>query len=172
MPHFIFLTGKLAEPSLRRTLAELAPHLGFSYAVEVLPISVVALATTPWIARHFTPAGSTDRIILPGLCNGSVEVLHQAWKETRVEKGPNDLRDLADYFGVAGNAEADYGGYDIEILAEINHAPRLSVSDIVATAKKAHGDGANVIDLGCDPGTTWSGVTDTVKALRGEGLRV
>ena len=172
MPHFIFLTGKLAEPSLRRTLAELAPRVGFVFTVEVLPISVVALATTPWIARHFTPARTSDRIILPGLCNGDVEVLQQAWGDVRIEKGPNDLRDLPDYFGSAGKAEADYGGYDIEILAEINHAPRLALSDLLGKAKKAHADGANVVDLGCDPGTTWSGVADAVKALRDEGLRV
>ena len=172
MPHFIFLTGKLAEPSLRRTLAELAPRVGFAYTIEVLPISVVALATTPWIARHFTPARASDRIILPGLCNGEVDVLQQAWRDVRIERGPNDLRDLPDYFGSTGQAEADYGRYDIEILAEINHAPRLAVSDILAKAKKAHGDGADIVDLGCEPGTTWSGVADAVKALRDEGLRV
>ena len=50
--HLLFVTGKLAEPSLRRTLEELAPRVGFEYSVVVLPITVVALATTPWIARH------------------------------------------------------------------------------------------------------------------------
>ena len=55
MPHYVFLTGKLAEPALRRVLAGLAPAAGFEYTVAVLPITVAALATTPWIARHFTP---------------------------------------------------------------------------------------------------------------------
>src|SRR5437764_9293410 len=152
MPHFLFLTGKLAEPSLRRMLAELAPRVGFAYSVVVLPITVAALATTAWIARHFTPATPVDRILLPGLCNGDLDVLKQSWGDILVVKGPNDLRDLPDYFGSAGQADADYGGYDIEILAEINHAPRLSLDELRAKAKKAHDDGANVIDLGCDPG--------------------
>jgi len=46
MPRILFLTGKLAEPALRRTLAEVAPRAGFEPMVIVLPITVVALATT------------------------------------------------------------------------------------------------------------------------------
>jgi dihydropteroate synthase-like protein len=172
MPHFLFLTGKLAEPSLRRMLADLAPRVGFEYSVVVLPITVAALATTPWIARHFTPATRVDRILLPGLCNGDLDVLNQSWGDVLVVKGPNDLRDLPDYFGSASQSDADYGGYDIEILAEINHAPRLALSDLRAKANKVQADGANVIDLGCDPGTTWAGVADAVKALRDDGMRV
>jgi dihydropteroate synthase-like protein len=172
MPHIVFLTGKLAEPSLRRTLAELAPRVGFEYSVAVLPITVAALATTPWIARHFAPAAGVDRIILPGLCNGALDVLQETWATMAIERGPNDLRDLPDYFGAQGKSMPDYGAYDIEILAEINHAPRLTISEIMVRAKKAQADGANVIDLGCDPGTRWSGVADAVKAMRCEGLRV
>ena len=113
---------------------------------------MAALATTPWIARHFTPS-LVDRIILPGLCNGELDVLKEAWGTMPIEKGPNDLRDLPDYFGAQPKPASDYGDYDIEILAEINHAPRLALRDLLAQAKKAHADGADVIDLGCDPGT-------------------
>lgn len=170
MSHILFLTGKLAEPSLRRVLAELAPRVGFEYSVAVLPISVAALATTPWIARHFTPAAPVDRILLPGLCSGELEVLKQSWGEIVIEKGPGDLRDLPDYFG--SPSKSDYGGYDIDILFEINHAPRLPLLEVLQHAKKAHAEGADVIDLGCDPGTRWANAGETVKALRGEGMRV
>jgi dihydropteroate synthase-like protein len=172
MPHILFMTGKLAEPSLRRMLADLAPRVGFEYSVAVLPITVAALATTPWIARHYSLTERVDRIVLPGLCNGELAMLQQAWGNVLIEKGPNDLRDLPDYFGSAGKVNTGYGAYDIEILAEINHAPRLAMSDILAKAKKARADGANIIDLGCDPGTNWAGVAEAVKALRDEGLRV
>lgn len=171
MPHFLFLTGKLAQPALERQLAELAPRVGFEYTIAVLPITVAALATTPWIANHFTPTFKPDRVILPGLCNGELDVLTQSWSAIPVVKGPADLRDLPEYFGSERKAE-DYGQYDIEILAEINHAPRLALSEILANAAKARIDGADVIDLGCDPGTRWTGVTDAVKALRNVGLRV
>src|SRR5262249_36487439 len=33
-------------------------------------------------------------------------------------------------------------------------------------------DGADIIDLGCDPGSTWHGITDAVRVLRDKGLRV
>jgi dihydropteroate synthase-like protein len=172
MAQYLFLTGKLAEPALRRTLAGLAPTAGFEYSVGVLPITVAALATTPWIATHFTPPGPVDRIILPGLCNGELDVLKDAWGTMTIEKGPPDLRDLPDYFGAEAGPEPAYGAHDIEILLEINHAPRLTLDEILTKARKAHADAADVIDLGCSPGTRWTGVADVVKSLRAEGLRV
>src|SRR5439155_9751612 len=33
-------------------------------------------------------------------------------------------------------------------------------------------DGADIIDLGCDPGTDWTNISDAVRALRAEGMRV
>jgi dihydropteroate synthase-like protein len=170
MQHLLFVTGKLAEPSLRRMLEELAPRAGFEYSVAVLPITVVALATTPWIARHLTVPSGVDRIVLPGLCLGDLgEVRTMA---AVVERGPADLRDLPDFFRMATAPHSEYGNYDITILAEINHAPRLDRTEILKQAQTLHAEGADVIDLGCDPGSTWSSVGDTVRALREAGLRV
>src|SRR5262245_10919019 len=172
MAQILFVTGKLAEPALRRTLAELAPRLGQECAVAVLPITVVALATTPWIARHLTPPPGAERIILPGLCNGDLDVFRQAWGTAKVERGPKDLRDLPEFFGERQTAAVEYGTYDIQILAEINSAQRLTAAGLLAEAKRLRADGADIIDLGCDPGPAWTGVADAVKALRDQGLRV
>src|SRR5262245_21570326 len=171
MAQILFVTGKPADAALRRTLAELAPRLGQDCAVAVLPITVVALATTPWIARHWTPPPGTERVILPGLCNGDLELIRQAWGAA-VERGPKDLRDLPDYFGHEQTTRAGYGHYDIQILAEINSAQRLPRAELSALAKQFRAEGAYVIDLGCDPGPAWSEIADAVKALRDEGLRV
>ena len=146
MSQVLFVTGKLAEPALRRTLAELAPRLGFECAVAVLPITVVALATTPWIARHMTLPPGAQRVILPGLCNGDLDILQATWGAV-VERGPKDLRDLPDFFGQESTYRTGYGAYDISILAEINHAPRLPLADLLNQARKAHADGADLIDL-------------------------
>ncbi|HWY88195.1 MAG TPA: DUF6513 domain-containing protein [Gemmataceae bacterium] len=164
----LFVTGKLAEPALRRLLAELAPRVGFEYAVTVMPITVVALATTPWIASHLNLLETFDRIVLPGLCQGEFAV----FANLPVERGPKDLRDLPDYFGSAAAPRAHYGAHDIAIIAEINYAPRLPLDELLVQARRHREDGADLIDLGCDPGTTWETIGDAVRALRGEGLRV
>jgi dihydropteroate synthase-like protein len=170
-PHFLFVTGKLAEPALRRMLAELAPRAQFDYSVAVLPITVVALATTPWVARHLTVNVGIDRVLLPGLCLGDLTIVAER-AGVPVERGPKDLRDLPEFFGKVGGPPPGYGGYDIAILAEINYAPRLSLDELRAQAIRARANGADVIDLGCDPGGAWTGVTEAVRALRDLGLRV
>ncbi len=89
-----------------------------------------------------------------------------------VERGPEDLRDLPGYFGQGSGKNIGYGGYDIEILAEINHAPQLTLEEQCKLAERFRSQGADLIDLGCDPGTTWAHVGDAVAALRDKGLRV
>jgi dihydropteroate synthase-like protein len=169
-PHILFVTGKLAEPSLRSTVQDISESSGFTWSIAVLPITVAALATCDWIGRHLKPPSDISRVVIPGLCAGAVETLADAWK-IAVDRGPNDLRDLPEYFGGTG-PPSDYGAFDIEILAEINHAPRLRLPDLLAMAKMAQADGADVIDLGCDPGATWSDAATAVRFLRDEGLRV
>lgn len=172
MERIAFVTGRLAEPALRRTVAALAVDVGFEPVVAVLPITVAALATTNWVARHVALPVGVSRVVLPGLCRGDVSEVTNA-TGVPTERGPDDLRDLPEHFGRGPiGPPPGYGGYDIEILAEINHAPRLPRDDLLTQARRYRADGADVIDLGCDPGTTWAGVGDAVTALRGEGLRV
>jgi dihydropteroate synthase-like protein len=169
-PHLLFVTGKLAEPALRRELADLGPRCGFDHTVAVLPISVAALMTTAWVARHLVVPPGVDRILLPGLCSGDPAPLAETTGRP-VERGPKDLRDLPEFFGGARAAEG-YGTFDIAILAEINQAPRLPLEELLAQARAAVREGADLIDLGCDPGATWAGVGDAVRALRAENIRV
>lgn len=168
--HIHFVTGRLAEFSLRKVLAELAPRADFDYSVDVLGITVAALMTTEWIARRIKPPPGTSRVVLPGYCQGELSAVADAC-HLPVERGPRDLRRLSDYFG-QGASPNDYGGYDIEILAEINHAPRLSVAEILNEAASLRAAGADLIDVGCDPGYCWNGVGDAVAALVAEGHRV
>ena len=116
----LFVTGKLAEPALRRVLQEMQPAL--ESTVAVMKITVAALMTTPWIARFLEVPPDTDLVLIPGLCEGDPAVLRQRFG-VPVEKGPKDLREIPRYFGQAAVAP-DYGAYSIEILAEINNAPK------------------------------------------------
>jgi dihydropteroate synthase len=170
-PRLLFVTGRLAEPALRRLLADLAPKAGFTPEVAVLPISVAALTTCDWVARRLQVPPGTERVILPGLCLGDAATVAER-AGVPAERGPADLRDLPEFFGHRGGPPPGYGAFDIQILAEVNHAPTLSREDLLAQARRYAASGADLIDLGCDPGATWAGVGDAVKALRDEGLRV
>ena len=167
----LFVTGKLAEPALRRTLGELAPRVGFEPHVAVLPITVAALLTTDWVAKKLTVPPGIDRILLPGLCRGDLESLAVS-TGLPVALGPKDLRDLPEYFGKKSGPPPGYGTYDIEILAEINHASSKSIPEILSIARHYRDSGANIIDLGCDSGGPWRNVGDTVMSLVAEGFRV
>jgi dihydropteroate synthase len=168
----LFVTGRLAEPALREVLAGLEPQAGFEAEVQVMPISVAALMPPRWIARHLKVSPGIEQIIVPGHCRGDLDTIREAAGGVPVERGPEDLRDLPRYFGQADAHRSGYGAYTIEILAEINHAPRLSRDALLAEADRYRRAGADVIDLGCTPGETWAGVGDAVRALRDAGHRV
>ncbi len=164
----LFVTGRLAEPALRAVLAELAPRAGFEFEVAPLPISVAALMTPQWVARHLHAAEGCDRVILPGHCKGDLAPI-EAVVGVPVELGPLDLRDLARHFGRSEAKREGYGAYDIEILAEINHAPSLSLDALLASAEAFRNEGADVIDLGCIPGQPWQEIGAAVSMLTGRG---
>ncbi|MFL5493695.1 MAG: DUF6513 domain-containing protein [Gemmatimonadales bacterium] len=164
----LFVTGKLAEPALRRVLEQMHPP--FEAEVAVLKITVAALMTTPWIARFLEVPPGTELVLIPGLCEGETSLLSDRFG-VRVEKGPKDLREIPRHFGQAG-AAPDYGAYTVEILAEINNAPRLSREQVRSAADYFHACGADVIDIGCTPGLPFPALGAVVSDLRGAGIRV
>ncbi|MFI5184095.1 MAG: DUF6513 domain-containing protein [Vicinamibacteria bacterium] len=164
----LFVTGKLAAPLLRETLAGM--KASFDHEIAVLGISVAALMTTDWVARFLKLEDGTDLVLLPGHTQGDVAVVEERCG-VRVEKGPKDLRQIPEHFGMAA-ARADYGAHDVQILAEINNASRFPVAEIVARARRFADEGADVIDVGCTKGLPFAALADVVAALRAEGHRV
>ena len=169
--HLHFITGRLAEHAVRSIVEQLSSSVGFDYTIDVLPITVAALMTPKWLLRHVDVPPQTTRVIVPGYLSEGVEAL-SAELQVRVDSGPRDIRDLPEFFGKKRTLDASVNDYSIEIIAEINHAPRLSSNDFVAIAQRLRSEGADVIDVGCDPGYRWLQVGDAVQRLRDLGLRV
>ena len=169
--HIQFVTGRLAEFALRREVAALSQRLEFDYTIDVLPITVAALMTPAWIARHIARIPSASRVLIPGYCGGDLAPI-AAVVGISVERGPKDLRQLSEHLGGGAKERPGYGEHSIEIIAEINHAPQLALPEIVRQARELSVSGADMIDVGCEPGEPWTGVGECVRALRAEGLRI
>jgi len=163
-----FVTGRLAEPALRRTLADLAPP--FEVHVAVMKITVAALMTVPWLTKFLVVPPGTDLVVLPGLVEGDPALLAERLG-VRVEKGPKDLRELPIFFGRKAKA-IEYGAWTIEIVAELNNASKLPMQARVAEAKRFLEAGADYVDVGCTPGRAFPDLADTVRAIRDLGGKV
>ena len=72
----LFLTGKLAKPSLHKVLESMS-DLPFEYSVHQLGLTVAALMTSKMIARRMKPddVAGFDQIIVPGRCRGDFRVI-------------------------------------------------------------------------------------------------
>lgn len=167
--HFLFLTGKLAEKSLHNVLANMQPT-DFSYEIRQIGVSVAALMTTDLIARRLTDVTGFDKIMLPGRCRGDIEELAKKLGVV-VERGPEELKDLPQYFGHTKKPN-DLSQYATIIFAEIVDAPNMNVAQIVARAEQYQQDGADVIDLGCLPNTPFEHLAESVQALKAHGFKV
>ena len=86
---YLFVTGKLAAPALRETLRR--SELPFDYDVAVMRITVAALMTTEWIARFLDVPEAVTRIMIPGMCEGAIDVLSERFG-IPAEKGPADVK--------------------------------------------------------------------------------
>ncbi|PPD53197.1 MAG: dihydropteroate synthase [Methylotenera sp.] len=171
--NLLFLTGKLAEKSLHKVLKEVQSNPNtpaFKYRVEQIGVSVAALMTPEMVARRLKTTGDANKMILPGLCQGDLSQLHRQFG-IPAERGPNDLKDLPQYFGQQGIAP-DLSQYSTQIFAEIVDAPDLSIEQILAKAQRFQTQGANVIDLGCLPNRPFFHLTEAIYALKSAGFKV
>lgn len=166
--HILFLTGKLAEKQLRQILADMAPEFG--YTVHQLGLSVAALMTADMIRRRLKDFFGADRVLVPGRCRGDLEQL-SADLGIRIERGPEELRDLPEFFGKKAK-KPTLDRYELRIFAEITEAPRMEVGAILRQARDYRRDGADVIDLGCLPSTPFDHMEAAIAALKAEGFKV
>ena len=107
--------------------------------------------TSDLIRRRVTDVGPATRLLVPGRCRGDLDAL-SAHYGMPVARGPEELKDLPQFFGRAGRP-VDLSRYDVLIFAEIVDATALDIAGILARAQRYRDDGADVIDLGCLPDT-------------------
>lgn len=169
--HYLFVTGRLAEPALRRMLPDLAECFDFEYDVAVMPITVAALMSTSWVAERLEVPEPTTRIILPGHCRGDCELL-ESRTGRRVERGPCDLHDLPRYFREKNRPAAVGEDYGIRVAAVIKQASEYSRPQIHQQAESLLHDGADAVVLSHEDREPWPAVKGIVASLTEAGYRV
>lgn len=169
MDHIVFLTGRLAEKSLTHVLEGMAPT-PFTWEIREIGLQVAALMTADMIRRRVSAPLAAQRVIVPGRCRGDLVAL-SAHYGVPFERGPEEVKDLPQYFGHAAHP-LDLTHYDTEIFAEIVDAPHLDLDALAARARAYVEHGADVIDIGCLPDTPFAHLEDAVRRLKAEGYRV
>jgi dihydropteroate synthase-like protein len=168
-PRLLFLTGKLAEPRLRRVLEGLG-ETPFAWDVRQIGVKVAALMTPEIVKRRLGTVDGVGKVILPGRFKGDLDHLAQHFG-VPFERGPDELKDLPRHLGRAGKP-VDLSRHDCRIFAEIVEAPALTVAEILIRAAELKAQGADVIDLGGLPGTAFPQLEEAVQALVAAGYQV
>ncbi len=166
--HILFLTGKLAEKQLNQILQKMQPD--FTYTVHQLGLKVAGLMTTDMISRRLKETFNADKIVLPGRCRGDIESLSLELG-LPIERGPEEVKDLPVYFGKKAHVY-DLSQYQVKIFAEIVDAPNITVDEVIKRALYYKKNGADVIDIGCLPGTKFPHLEETIQTLKQEGFIV
>jgi dihydropteroate synthase len=165
----LFLTGRLAEPRLTRTVAELGLPAG-SWRIANVGVKVAALMTEAIVRNRLKAPLEADRVIVPGRARMNLAQLKDHYG-VPFERGPDEIIDLPQYFGKGGKPP-DLTRYDMRIFAEIVEAPELTVEELVARAAVLKRKGADIIDIGCQPDTPFPHLEEAVRALRKAGHEV
>jgi dihydropteroate synthase-like protein len=142
----------------------------FTYDVRDIGVKVAALMTADLIRRRLPQPVAADRVILPGRCRADLQAL-SAHFGTRFLRGPDDAKDLPEFFGKKGRPR-DLTRHDVRIFAEIVEAPGLDIPAILKRAEAYRVMGADVIDIGCLPETPFPHLEEAIAALRAAGHSV
>lgn len=165
----LLLTGHLAKPRLRQVMEEIGRET-YDWAITDIGVKVAALMTEEIIRRRLPRPLNADRVILPGRVRADLNRLSHEFG-VLFERGPDEIVDVPAFFG-RGGRKPDLSQYDVRIFAEIVDAPNHSLKGIVEQARAFRRAGADVIDLGGMPDTSFPHLEDAVKALKAEGMMV
>jgi dihydropteroate synthase-like protein len=165
----LFLTGRLAQSRLEKVLQGMTPT-AFDGSIFNVGVKVAALMTEPILIRRLPRPVNADRVVVPGRCRADLARLGREFG-VPFQRGPDELKDLPAFLGKAG-AALDLSLHALRIFAEIVDASQMSLEAILARADLLRVEGADVIDLGCLPDTTFPHLEDAVRELKVRGLAV
>ncbi len=165
----LFLTGRLAEPRLTRTVADLGLPDG-SWRIANVGVKVAALMTEAIVRNRLKAPLDATRVIVPGRSRMNLSQLKDHFG-VPFERGPDEIIDLPQFFGKGGKPP-DLSRTDMRIFAEIVEAPQLSTEAILARAADLKAKGADIIDIGCQPDVPFPHLEDVVRALVKGGYKV
>lgn len=169
--HFLFVTGQFAEPLLKRMLPELAASFGFRYSVTVMPIKIAGLMSVPWLVERLQVPPEVTRVLLPGRCTGDLRQLQQVLG-LPVERGPNDIHELPEYFRRRHCPCLPQDEYSLKIVSVIKDAANLSQGTLLDAADRLVAEGADAIGLWHEDRDPFPNLSRLVKSLRSHGHRV
>ncbi len=167
--HILFLTGKLAQKRLENLLIEMAPD-EFTYEIRNIGVSVAALMTAQMISRRVKDLNGANRIIVPGLCRGDLSIVSESLGIPCI-RGTIDLKDLPAFFG-RDCKPTDLSKHNVKIFAEIVDAPMVTINNVLERAMKYRRDGADVIDIGCLPDTSFPHLEEIITVLHEADFKV
>ncbi|MFW5794770.1 MAG: DUF6513 domain-containing protein [Bacillota bacterium] len=176
----IFITGKLAFPSLKSTLERL--ELAFDYLILKMPITVAALMDTKFIIKNFKKSAEKYldsnkeiEIIIPGRSRAEIGKISKEFKNKKLKftKGPQEIMDIAEFLGKEKiTIDIEKESRSNKIIAEINEAALMPVDDIIKKADHYIKSGADIIDIGCVNGRDFPHLEKTIKILKEKGYKI
>ncbi len=158
----LFLTGRLAEARLKTTVAKTGLEAD-AWSVANIGIKVAALMTEPIVRNRLKGPLDASRVIVPGRTRMDLKSL-AAHYGVPFERGPDELADLPQYLGHGGKPP-DFSKHDLRIFAESVDATGLTVEQMLTRAAEQKSKGADVIDIGCQPETSFPHLEEMVAAL-------
>jgi dihydropteroate synthase len=165
----LFLTGHLAENRLKTTVASVGLAEG-SWAVANIGVKVAALMTDAIVRKRLKGPLDATRVVVPGRTRMDLAALGEHFG-VPFERGPDEIADLPQYLG-RGGKPPDLSKHDLRIFSESVDASALTADQMVARAREQKAKGADVIDVGCQPGTKFPHLEEMVAALVKEGFKV
>ena len=165
----LFLTGHLAENRLKKAVTSAGLQDG-SWNVANIGIKVAALMTDAIVRNRLKGPLDATRVIVPGRSRMDLSALGDHFG-VPFERGPDELADLPQYLGHGGKPP-DLSKYDVRIFSESVDASALTVDEMAARAHLQKAKGADVIDIGCQPGSAFPHLEEMVHALIEAGFKV